>query len=86
MAEKLSGIDELRDAVRAFDGCSEDFVQRFSTKGLLDIRRAWRESEWDFSPDKWEARQVKEALRRIVPNWTADERPDYSSTNPKMVA
>lgn len=84
MAEKTDSIDVLRDAVTAFGWCNETFNQRFRVEDLLIIRRCWLAAEWDFFPDQWTQRQVKEALKGIVPRWTTDEKPDYST--PKKVA
>jgi hypothetical protein len=82
MAEQMTGIDELRMCVDALNGCREDFLAAvrdpFSAEDLLKIWRAWRASEWDFYPDQWTPRQVREALRGIAPRWDKDtEKPVY---------
>lgn len=71
------GIERLRAAVRSFGDCSEAFNMRYSVSELLLIHAAWMLSDWDFSPDKWTDRQVKEALHGMAPRWDADEKPVY---------
>lgn len=70
-----TGIEELRELVKAFDRCSEDFLSRFTVAELLKLRAAWKLAEWDYYPDQWTEHQVKEALRGRVPQWDENGRP-----------
>ena len=79
----LYGIEELRDAVDAFNFNRESFNTRYHAAELLKIRRAWRESEWDFYPDQWEYWQAKAALKGIVPKWDANQQPVKSKQKVK---
>ncbi len=80
MNDKLFGIHELRQAVKAFSRNNETFNQRFTAEELITIWRAWKKSEWDFLPEQWEERQVQEALQGVAPNWDENECPIYSTT------
>ncbi len=81
MSHKYAGtIDDLRSAVKLFDDCNESFCQRHTAVELLQIAAAQRLSKWDFYPDQWTARQVRECLRfGTVPDWNDDETPRYGS-------
>ncbi len=65
----MTGIDELRRAVRLFDRCNESFNTTFAADELLLVADALRRSEWDILPDQWEERQIELALLGIVPTW-----------------
>jgi hypothetical protein len=78
MSEKMSGINQLRDAVGAFSRVRESFLERFNCPQLLTLWRAWKASGWDFYPNTWEDRRVSRALTGIVPTWDKGERPTYS--------
>lgn len=67
--EVITGIDELRRAVRLFDACHETVNQRFTAEELLLLARACRASAWNMCPDQWTERQLQEALRGKVPDW-----------------
>lgn len=41
------------------------------------IYRMWISSEWDFLPDTWTERQVKEALAGVTPAWLEEGNPFY---------
>lgn len=73
-----TGIAQLRAAVVALGHVRESFLQRFSAAELLKINAAWLASEWDFYPDAWTERQIREALRGVAPRWDAAERPVYT--------
>lgn len=64
-----SGIEKLRRLVGIFDSCSEDFLDRFTREQLLKIYDAHMQCAWDLYPDQWSDRQVKEALRGVVPDF-----------------
>jgi hypothetical protein len=79
----MTGIEELRACVEALNNCREDFLNperdTMSAEQLLKIWRMWQESgkTWDIWPDQWTKRQVKEALRGVVPRWNAQGKPVY---------
>ena len=83
MSVKMVGIDELRTAVEALNNCNETFLnggqKPFTAEQLLKIWRAWKACAWDIFPDQWTDRQVKRALRGIVPTWDAEMKPTYPS-------
>jgi hypothetical protein len=72
------GCDLLRLVVRNMDSDSETFNQRFTAEQLLQIGRMHLDSEWELPPSHWAPRQVREALRGIVPTWDDRERPTYA--------
>lgn len=73
---ELTGIDQLRAAVAAFNGCNESFLQRYDANDLLKLWRAWRASEWDIYPDQWSARQLRDAIcLGKPPRFNADDSP-----------
>jgi hypothetical protein len=75
----MTGIEELREMLACLEHCKEDFLVRFTTKQLFQLWRSWKSSEWDFYPDQWSERQVKEALRGKAPRWDDEqERPVYT--------
>jgi hypothetical protein len=74
----LVGIEELRAAVLLFDNTRESFNLDFTAEELLQIARMQRASGWDFCPDQWTARQVREALKGVPPRWDENERPVYA--------
>lgn len=76
---KPRGIDTLRDAVKALNACSETFLDPFTPEQLLAICKVWKECEWDFYPDEWEPRQIREAIRGIVPRWNVPLNGDYKA-------
>jgi len=71
---------ELRLLVRNFGDCNESFLDGFTVPELVRLHRAMIASGWDILPDRWTARQVKEALRGIVPTWGDDEKPTYQAS------
>ena len=75
-----TGIDQLRSAVAAYAYCNESFLQQFTAAELLTIRACWLASEWDFFPDQWTTRQLREALEQgRAPTWSArTEKPTYA--------
>ncbi len=79
MTEKMTGIEELRTIVGAMDQCRESFMDPFTAEEIVKIWRAWRACEFDIYPDQWSKRQVKEALRGIVPRFDSNEKPVYAS-------
>lgn len=87
VAKPMTGMNELRTAVKALDNCRESFLDTYPAADLLNIWRAWRACDWDIYPDQWSARQLLEATtQRIVPRWTPDEQPDYSPATRKRFA
>jgi hypothetical protein len=75
--KKVTGCAELRLIVSAMNACSETFLDRYTTDELLQLFRMQLRSEWDFYPDGWEDRQIREALGGRVPTWNNDESPSY---------
>jgi len=71
----MTGMEFLRNMVRAFDGCREDVLDRFTVEELIAIRRAWLASGWEFYPDQWSDAQIDAALRGIPPKWDDNEQP-----------
>lgn len=76
MSDKF-GIETIRQAVTLFNDCSETFNQQFTATELLQLAAAHQASDFDFYPDQWTERQIKEALRGIVPQWDDNEQPSY---------
>lgn len=74
---KMTGGEELRDLDTLYQHTPEGFSDQFTLDQLIKIWRAQRASEWDFTPDMWTRRQVKEALKGKVPRWDDNERPVY---------
>lgn len=72
-----TAIEEMRDIVNAFSWCPDGFNYRWSFEQLITLRRAWRKSEWDILPVDWTARQLREALDGVVPQWDDEENPVY---------
>lgn len=70
-------IDHLRAMVNVFSYCNETFNQRYSIDELFAIYKAHVLAEWDFLPDSWTDRQLKEAIKSIVPRWNDNEKPIY---------
>jgi hypothetical protein len=64
-----TGIEQLRKLVGIFNRCNESFLDPFTPEQLLKLYAAHVASEWDFYPDQWAARQVREALRGVTPKW-----------------
>lgn len=79
--EKRSGADELRLIVCNMDCSREGFLDQFTAEQLVTLYRAHLACGWDFLPDSWTPRQVREALRGIVPMWDDDERPYYAKAD-----
>lgn len=65
------GIDFLRTTVKLLNYCNETFNQQFTPEQIILLMRVHdRQKVWDFLPDQWSARQVKEALKYgKVPEW-----------------
>jgi len=77
-ATTQTGMEQLRALVNAFDHCRESFFDPFTPVQLLAIHAAWMASKWDYRPDSWTGRQVREALRGIAPQWNDDSSPRYT--------
>lgn len=75
--DALTGAEKLRRAVLALGSCRESFLEQYSATQLLAIHRAWALSDWDYPPDVWERKQVRQALRGVVPQWDEDGEPVY---------
>jgi hypothetical protein len=74
---KMTGAAFLRLLVQNLGACREGFLDPFTVEQLIQIGRMHLISPWDFYPDQWTARQVKEALAGNAPHWTNDEKPHY---------
>jgi hypothetical protein len=59
------GPDDLRAACN-LAGNTRD-AERWTAEEWLRLLRAYRASEWDYTPDEWTDRQVAEALHPIAP-------------------
>lgn len=79
--EKLSDIEKMRRAVNAFSYCNEAFLMRYNILELMLLHLAMVNCKWDFLPDQWTNRQVREALKGIVPCWDGNEMPVYKVLN-----
>lgn len=69
----------LRIIVGNMDNTREGLNDRYRFDQLLCIYLAHYLCAWDFYPDQWTARQLREALRGIVPCWNDREQPIYST-------
>lgn len=80
-------IEELRHIVNNFDSCRESFNTQFSLGELIKIHRAWMACDWDFYPDEWDPRQVKEVLLYgKIPQWDfATEKPLFEAAEYKYL-
>lgn len=67
------GIEELRRAVNLFGNTCESFNQDYSAEQLITIYRAYLASGWDITPDRWTARQTREALAGHMPQWEDED-------------
>lgn len=76
--KKLSDIEKMRCVVNSFSYCNESFLMRFNVLELMKLYLKMIECDWDFLPDAWSDRQVREALKGTVPRWDNDENPVYT--------
>jgi len=60
--KKMSGVDQLRAAVRLFNNCNETFNQKFTPEELMKLWRGYKLCEWDITPDDWTHGQVRRWL------------------------
>jgi len=72
-----TGPEELRLIVSNMNYNNEGFNEHYTAEQLIQIYRMQIASGWDFWPDEWTTRQVKEALAGIVPQWNDNEEPIY---------
>lgn len=68
----MNGPDMLRAAVRAFNGCREDWNEKLSSWQLLTVYRVWLKTDCDVYPDDWTPNQLSDALQGWVPVWDDD--------------
>lgn len=79
-----TGIEDLRRLVMNFNYCRESFLERFTIAELVKLHHAHQGCAWDFFPDQWTERQVREALRGRIPTWDpATEKPTYDPPRPR---
>jgi hypothetical protein len=78
MPEYPSQIEFLRDLVAAFNSCREDSIDSLSIEELVNIYRCWLQCGWDYYPDNWTLRQIKEATRGICPDWDDNGKAVYA--------
>lgn len=83
---KVFGIDALREAVGAFNHCSETFNQKYSAEELLKIHAVWKLIEWDFPPDEWTSYQLSNALKGVVPSWDTNGQPKSKPRIEELIA
>jgi len=70
----MTGIEELRKAVRLFNMCSETINERFTPPQLLRIAAACRACTHDYLPDQWSDEQLQAAADHgTVPVFEDDE-------------
>jgi len=81
----LSGIEELRRAVKLFDKCNETWNRFYTTAQLLQLAAKHRESGTEIPPHRWTPRQCREALRGLVPKFDDAGNPIYSTPHEKFV-
>lgn len=74
---KMSGPELLRMSANIIAHTNPLFANGYTAEQLLTLCRAKLASEWDFTPDQWQPRQVREALRGIVPRWRDDPEKGY---------
>lgn len=74
-----TGVELLRLAVRLCDNGNETFNMRYSAQELLRLTQMWEACEFDIPPHRWEALQITQALRGVVPQFNDDETPKYES-------
>jgi hypothetical protein len=48
----------------------------------MAIYRAFKAYGWDIPPDRWDTRQVEEAIKGRVPTFDDQERPTFSDPGP----
>lgn len=74
----LQGVELIRHAATLADLQREAFNDRFTAHGLLRLAAIHAQCGWDFLPEAWTARQLREALMHdMVPQWDDDARPVY---------
>lgn len=78
MSAELTGVEQLRRTVALLNNCNETFNDRYTAAELMRLGEMYRACAWDFAPDRWEGRQLAEALCGIVPQWDENERPVYT--------
>lgn len=84
--EHMSAIERMRDVVRLFNACSEEFASRFTEKQLVTLWLAYRACGWDITPDSWSEQQVKDALKGRAPDFDEKtEEPVASSIQFKVL-
>ena len=75
-----NGASLLRAAVDVIFACPEAWSTDYTAAELLAITEAHIAASWDYLPDTWEPRQIREAIAGIVPRWSADgTRPEYGT-------
>lgn len=68
-AGDLTAPEFLRLVVYNMDAQNEASNEEFTPEQWLTITRAHLACEYGFYPDQWSKRQIKEALRGIVPRF-----------------
>jgi hypothetical protein len=74
----ISAAELLRAVVAMCDFCNESLWDRYSVKQIVAIYAAYDQCGWDFAPDQWTTKQLREALQGIAPDWDRTEAPLYS--------
>ena len=70
-AKHSGAIVEMRAALALFDQCNETFNDGIESEAhAIAIYRACCAADWDYYPDQWTPRQVREAIRGRAPTWT----------------
>jgi len=73
-----SPIDMLRQIVHAFDQCREASIASFTVPELINIYHCWVRCGWDYYPDEWTDKQIKEAKQGICHDWNDTGSPVYA--------
>lgn len=74
MKEPRKGMELVRYAVRLLNGCQETFNDSLTAEDAIKIADAMQRCAWDITPDRWEPKQVRQALAGIVPEFRQDEK------------
>jgi len=75
--EKMSGAEQLRLIASVINNVTENFSDKFTLEQLIRLAFMAILSEYDFLPDQWTDRQVRDALQGYPPRWDDDEKPVY---------
>ena len=76
---RATAAEQLRAIVRAMANEPETFLDAYTLPQLVALYTASARASWSYAPSTWTDRQRREALRGIVPRWSANgERAEYA--------